>query len=323
MTNTREIYDIDKFIKVIKSNPTTFISLILFSFFMAFGAFYYFVMPAKNAQIELLEAKLRDAQNRPTNAEIEAMKTQIEAKDAQIRNKNAQIETKDAQINLLREKIGILEGTLKESEVGKVREKLRAKYVTDFWTVDRLPNKELIEGFKGNYYVIDIKDADLKELIKFKKGEYTIDDFDAKFIKNLSDFTEKIIRVLHGRVQYKIFVKGSADRLGHDTFQRKFEPNFEYNEIIFYRRLTPGSKSKFVPIPEIEKIHEPIRNTNLPNLRAEFIRRKLNDAYSDIDSPTILDGNVELQIGAEHRNATLLLFVKWPIRKNYTETEVK
>lgn len=197
--------------------------------------------------------------------------------------------------------------------VEEVREKLNAIYSTKHFEIFRYTGDELVQGYQGIYYWIDIKDAVAGEPIKFEEGEYTIEDYSKKFLKSINKFGDEVLKKLKHKVPYKIFIKGQADRLGNKTFSRSFDPDFRPGKIKYYERLKGGGDTKFLPSIGITQAKEPIYNRDLPNLRAAFIQKKFHDLYKEERGLTaILEGDVALEISEEYRNAILILWVKWP-----------
>ncbi|UCH95770.1 MAG: hypothetical protein JSV88_02695 [Candidatus Aminicenantes bacterium] len=200
------------------------------------------------------------------------------------------------------------------ASVEELREKLKITYETQHFKIMRFPNKELVKDYKGDYYWIDIKDADTREVIKFKIEEYTIKDYNRKFIDSMNRFGDEVLKKLENKVPYKIFVKGQADD-ERGRFERDFDPGFKPERIKYYKKLEKAGGTKFIPGFDVKKVEEPILNTDLPNLRAAFIREKFNELYKDeLDLAIILDGEVVLDFSPEYRNAMLILWVKWPER---------
>jgi len=184
-----------------------------------------------------------------------------------------------------------------------------------YWQGVRFPSRNVVKDLEGYYWVIDIRDVKTGEILRFKTGEYTIDDFDKKFRDSLAKFTGRILRELIPKnIEYRIFIKGSADILGHDTFQRKFESSYEFKKVDVYQGVDRMAKYRYRYIQKYitDSITEPIRNGDLPNLRAKFMQLKLNEVYPELKGTTILDGDVEDRLGQEYRNVLILLFVDWP-----------
>jgi hypothetical protein len=191
------------------------------------------------------------------------------------------------------------------------------------WTMTPVPNSELVSKLKGKYFIIDISDADADETIFFSAGKYIIDDFDKKFSRGLLNFGKDVLSKIKNKTEYKIFVKGSADLAGNDSFEGKLVTPYFYSKISFFNSLNSNStKSKF-STQEVEiNIPSIFKNTHLPNLRAKFIQEKFYEIYQDITPiipmPIILEGNVSLNVDDKDRNATLLLYLP---EKFFTQIE--
>lgn len=204
------------------------------------------------------------------------------------------------------------------ASVEEVKEKLNTVYTNRNFELSRYTRDELVKDHKGIYYLIDIKDVDTQETIRFRVGEYTIEDYNTKFRKSINIFADKVLKKLKDKVPYKIFIKGQADdELAVGAFRREFDPGFKPGKIKYYKRLKGGGKTKFIPAFAAAEVKEPILNEDLPNLRAAFIREKFYEMYKEERGlATILDGDVVLKISEKYRNAMLILWVKWPESKN-------
>lgn len=199
------------------------------------------------------------------------------------------------------------------SSVEEVEEKLSTAYNTNHFKIMRYTSDELVKDYKGIYYWIDIKDAVTQETIKFELGEYTIEHYNKKFLESINKFADEVLKKLKDKVPHKIFINGHADKLGNETFNRNFDPEFIPGKIEYYRKLKGGGSTKFIPNFKKEEVKEPIFNKDLPNLRAAFIRKKFHELYKEERGlSTILDGEVVLEISEKFRNAILILWIKWP-----------
>lgn len=88
------------------------------------------------------------------------------------------------------------------------------------WKGELLTKSELIKGNRGKYFEINISQINTKEVILFEPGFYTIDDFNEKFKSSINHFGMDVLKyVEENEYEYEIFVKGSADLLGDETFR--------------------------------------------------------------------------------------------------------
>lgn len=174
-----------------------------------------------------------------------------------------------------------------------------------------MKHPEIVRGNSGKYFFINLYQYRHKKILKFPTGHYVIDDID-KYKSALTEFGEEILNILETsefRDGYKVYIKGSADYLGHETFASTFNNNYRYEEICFLPRYERTSHL-FVKKEKCITVKEPIVNDDLPNLRAAFIQEKFDNFYSAIiETPEILQGGVTLDISEINRNASLILFL--------------
>lgn len=172
-------------------------------------------------------------------------------------------------------------------------------------------NPEIVKGERGKYFYINLYQSDYEKILTFPSGGYVINDIN-KYENALAEFGENIIKILQKsqfRQGYKIYIKGSADILGNQTFKTVFNNLFRYNRVCYYPHYKQSS-SLFVTKEMCVNIIEPITNDELPNLRAAFIQEKFENFYApSIEKPKILEGTVTLDISEVDRNVVLLLFL--------------
>lgn len=289
---------VDKLVQVIQSavKRTDVLTAIIITALLTFGILYYLWIPTLNYMLKNKEA---------TNL-------LVKENNAVLKNKFSIYEER---IKLYKERIEFLKERLdecpdKNKSIGvlDIKFKLQGIVRTPYYEVMPFLENELVSGKNGKYYIIDIKKAHKKNRIRFDAGQYTISAFESEYTNSISNFITDIISNIAGKVEYDIFIKGSADIAGNTTFSNHLNPNYEYKAVHYYPQDYTNS-DKFIPIIESQKIPNIYKNKHLPNLRAKFISEKLKDAY-DMDS-IILDGNVSLKVDKRDRNVLLLLFVRW------------
>src|SRR6266481_2603170 len=99
-------------------------------------------------------------------------------------------------------------------EAEKLKERLKATYEGDGFTIKPLVESELIRGRGCCYYELIIKGPAL-----FPVGEYIIKDQEKEYSQPLTNFFDEVIVVLRrAHVSHQLFIKGSADKTGDTTF---------------------------------------------------------------------------------------------------------
>ncbi|MDT5271204.1 MAG: hypothetical protein QOH49_3390 [Acidobacteriota bacterium] len=177
------------------------------------------------------------------------------------------------------------------------------------YTVRPVPSDEVVKDKRGDYYYIDLKDADNNLLVLFKEGEYRKDLFEREFFNSMSAFKADVLSQLReGKVDYELFVRGSADILGNDS--PSLGQLIEGESInVTYLLRNPQDPDQYIQQSKTDTIFKNFRNKDLPNLRAKHIQLRL--AALDLTA-TLLDGQVTKDVSEEDRNALILLY--WPKR---------
>jgi hypothetical protein len=189
---------------------------------------------------------------------------------------------------------------------------LKAGKKTKFYNVEKVPNAEVIKGKKGDYYFIDLKDAQTKEILRFKPGKYTIDSFDRQFSKSITKFYGEIWEIIKQDNRASIFLKGSADIAGDTSFRARIQDvkcqSDPFLAIVVHQEVNKGSNI-YTKEPTFQLVKgKEYGNRDLPDLRARFMQCKLQETYTDL-KPEILQGSVAPEVGEDLRNVSLILFV--------------
>lgn len=194
----------------------------------------------------------------------------------------------------------------------KLQIELRTKKTTEFYEIEKIPTDELVEDNEGSYYVVNLDDSRYKERVLFQEGEYVIQDLNMKLITPMNKFMNEVYYYLDAGTECQLFIKGSADIKGHETFKKQIDGDYEFKKIKYYPKI---SNSKYRPKYQVQRIGDFYTNSDLPNLRARFIQEKIGDNFSGISKPIILEGEVGNEESKYLRNAYLILFVNFENKK--------
>lgn len=189
-------------------------------------------------------------------------------------------------------------------DLTELRNRMSYGFSTDDYEVEVYPDNELINGQKGSYYTIDLKDAATGVKFGFEAGRYTLNKSDRQFRKALSAFMRDVVGKLDGNAEYRLMVRGSADAA---SYKGQFEPGYEYQWVAYLKQVESG---KYVNELETRSIDNRVNNSDLPFLRARFLKDLVRDVYP-AKEPYVLEGVVTRDIDKEDRNAELMLFVNW------------
>jgi hypothetical protein len=189
-------------------------------------------------------------------------------------------------------------------ELAQLKDKLGARLSTPSYDVEVYPDKEMIKGRQGRYYVVDLKNATSGIRYFFAGGKYTLGLGNAEFRTSLNTFIGDILGKFEGKVRYDVFVRGNADG---KPYQGAFEPGFEFHTIKYVRSL---GNDKFGLDTSERSIGQSVQNEDLPDLRAAFMQKVITEAYP-LKPPTILQGTVTGKTDDRDRNAELILYVDW------------
>jgi hypothetical protein len=178
---------------------------------------------------------------------------------------------------------------------------------TDFYELSILPQDQLIKGQVGSYYAVYLKDAQRKERFQFGGGDYTIEDFDTRFRGALSQFARELLAPLHGGVEYKLYVRGSASSRRMKG-KRKIEEQFPFASVTYLP--SAGADLYDANASQSVNFSERYGNDDLPYLRAAFLQKIVTDMYP-LSPPTVLQSTVSESRSKSEQYAELLLYIEW------------
>lgn len=205
----------------------------------------------------------------------------------------------------------VVTGTLREPdradrirELSQLRDKMAARMTTPNYDVEAYPDRELIKGRLGRYYVVDMKNAMSGIRYYFEGGKYTLPRGSQEFRTSLNAFVSDILSKFEGQVRYDLYVRGSADA---KPYTGQFEAGHEIRSIKLVKSLGNDRYGRDM----LERVIEgPVRNQDLPDLRAAFMQRIVAETYP-LKPPTVLEGAVTPNANDRDRNVELFLYVDW------------
>ena len=181
----------------------------------------------------------------------------------------------------------------------------------DYWEAVFHPDDEVVEGYKGRYFQVRLKDAEKKVKLLFGPGEYFMSrgDFRDTYGSVIGAFVTEALNGMRKADQdgIKLFVQGSADITGQNTFKGNLDDNFMYEEITVLPMK--GNSDRFESTAKPLQISQKgFTNDDLPNLRGNYLREMIS-IYSRKLQPILLEGSVTKNVAVEDRNAVIYLFI--------------
>ena len=179
-----------------------------------------------------------------------------------------------------------------------------------YWEAVFHPDREVVDGYVGKYFEVQLKDAEKSVKLLFGPGEYFIEksDFRRNYGATIGTFVTEALYYLkkadEGKV--KLFIQGSADITGHKTFRGNMDDRFLFEDI----EVLPQKEGQenFFSNPENKDIPKNrFRNQHLPDLRAQYLADMIQ-VYSKKFDPILLEGSVKDYKDEGQRNAIIYLF---------------
>ncbi|MEQ1695285.1 MAG: hypothetical protein ABL901_05520 [Hyphomicrobiaceae bacterium] len=183
-----------------------------------------------------------------------------------------------------------------------LRKALDSKMSTATYKVDAMSEAELVDGRKGRYYLIELKNPKTGNRFTFDSGKYTFQSSRAAYKTSFNAFAADVLKQLEGQAKFDLFVRGSADA---QAYNGQLEPGFEYRKISYL----PNSRGKYLSNPATINVAQSVKNTDLPNLRGEYLRGYLAELFP-VAKVNLLEGYVTKKDNPAARNTELILFVE-------------
>lgn len=263
------------------------------------------------------------------NIEEEKIEENINIHEEKVKEVNEEVEQLEEETDEAEE--AIKEQKSEVDEVKKQEEEIKAEYGEDitlepvtieewsesfqverpYWEAVFHPDDEVVEGYRGRYFEVQLKDAEKNVKLLFGPGEYFLSktDFRKKYGKTIGSFVTEALAAMKKNDQEKIqlFIQGSADIAGAKTFSSNLDNQFLYEEIKLLPMKEDGeSFGAFAVIKRTPR--DNFRNPHLPNLRAQYLKEMIQ-VYSKKFDPVILEGAVKEFNDEGERNAIIYLFI--------------
>lgn len=172
------------------------------------------------------------------------------------------------------------------------------------YRIARAPRQDIVEGLPGTWYEIDLRKANQEESLLFLPGQYEQREYESRFREVMARIQTEVLKP---GLRYRLFVRGNADILADD---QPFIDSLMNGRPVTVRFLKKKGANSNVYVNADSQQTIPVKysNRDLPNLRGDYIRQRLQDQNSRAQV-TLLDGNVTSQVSEADRNAQIFLFL--------------
>jgi predicted nucleic acid-binding Zn-ribbon protein len=180
-----------------------------------------------------------------------------------------------------------------------------------YWEATFHPDDEVVAGYVGRYFQVELKNAEKVVKLLFGPGEYFMKkrDFRDNYGSVIGAFVAETLGAIKKSDQSKVklFIQGSADITGQNSFRGNLDESYYFDEI----NMLPmkGSDENFDSQTISKSIPERgFRNEDLPNLRGQYLRDMIKVYAKKLD-PIVLEGSVKEKVNKDDRNAVIYLFL--------------
>jgi hypothetical protein len=248
---------------------------------------------ARNIDLQSLREQVRGLEKRLEALEAENDRFPTDLAAAQARVRAAQHE--------LHVKVAELEKKTKAIPQANVRQMLANRLDTSFYMSQLLEQRSLVAGLAGSWYVMHLR-LDGKPFV-FADGQFRIPGAVQEIKESALHLQKDVLGpVAQVAKSTHFFLRGGAD------YRRLVStPEVpEVHELLILPRLSDGSYAR---VPRRLRPSEPVRNEDLPNLRADWLRRNIervltygSDDIQILENPPAAD---------QERTVDLILYVEW------------
>lgn len=271
------------------------------------------------------ELKALEKESEEVEKEQEAVEPQLKELEEDIKNTKEQTDeieqdTKHA-MDILNEEKRLQETYGKKIKLEPVSQKEWSESFAvkrQYWEAAFHPDDEVVEGFKGKYFQVKLKDAEKNIKLLFGPGKYFMSksDFRDSYGSTIGAFVSEALNFTKKDDENKVilFIQGSADIVGQNTFKGKLNNDFLYTNIDVLPQK--DDSESFGSNPVVKNI--PIQNftnADLPDLRGNFLKEMIS-VYSKKLDPVLLEGAVKTKVDKGERNAVIYLFIPEALLEN-------
>jgi hypothetical protein len=184
----------------------------------------------------------------------------------------------------------------------RVRRILENRLDTPFYTSQPLPQRALVAGLTGSWYVVRLKLGD--KPLTFADGQFRMTEAVQGVKESAQELQDGMLALVRqASKNTRLFLRGGADPR---ALVRLAEPP-DPREFLILPRQQDGNYARD---PQRLLPATPVRNEDLPNLRADWLRQ-------NIRSVLLTQGSAEIEIlenppaPGQERTADLILYVEW------------
>ncbi|MDX2259829.1 MAG: hypothetical protein NW205_13060 [Hyphomicrobiaceae bacterium] len=188
--------------------------------------------------------------------------------------------------------------------VAYMRSLIGKRLDTPFYEIAPLPGAELVEGLTGSWYVLRLKVDGVP--LTFPDARFRLDGDPARMGPGIEQAQRDVLDpVALLAKDHRVFVRGSADArrvIGSDADQ----PSAQQLAV-----LTPLGDGRYGRSTAQRPIMTPLRNDDLPALRADWLRGRLTAAGMSEPIDILATTPSANPGGGVQRTAEIVLYVDW------------
>ncbi|MCP3930280.1 MAG: hypothetical protein GY705_14395 [Bacteroidetes bacterium] len=281
----------------------------------------------KELEEKIEELKKEQEEAEPELEELEKETEKLEKEEVELEEETKEVEKEIEEETEQAEEIKQEEEAIKEEFGQDVKlEPVTAEEWTESFEVEREywdavfhPDDEVVDGYKGRWFQVRMKDAEKNVKLLFGPGEYYMDksDFRDHYGSVIGTFVTEALNGMKKaeRGSVKLFVQGSADITGQNTFRGKLDSKYKYDEVTVLPQK--DDSDNFSNEPTTKAISATgFTNDDLPDLRGRYLKEMIS-IYSKKLDPILLEGAVKQKEDREDRNAVIYLFIPESLVEKY------
>jgi hypothetical protein len=169
---------------------------------------------------------------------------------------------------------------------------------TKYYEANLLPSSEIVAGAVGKYLRVRFKGRASNKYIEFVCGRYELDD-EVGFKLGLHQLYADMVG------EPRLFIRGTADARSCEGSTPGIAPKYKYIDVLYFDK----ERERYEPQARPKEVGNPVRNVDLPNLRAAYAR-ELAKPILRRESVELLDGLIANEEPGQARIVEFILLLK-------------
>ena len=189
----------------------------------------------------------------------------------------------------------------------QLKQSLSLGRATPTYTLQDIPDVEVVSGRKGSYFRIVLLDPDNGQRFAFASASYDLGGREADFLRSLQSFHRQVLASLPPGASHNLYLQGYANSTKFKRPQ-SIAPGDEVLKALAYLPRQ-GTTARFAAVPTRRAVDGTFANSDLPLLRAAYVAEMIRQEFGT--EMQLLQGEIKVDNdSAETRGVDLILYLE-------------